>query len=112
MLGISRSVSRAYSVISRSCVLTFSIPRADRESTATPRRAGNPPLGRPDFLHPGGGQVVDGDAEADRARHVRRPAFELERDVVPHGGPEVDLPDHLAATHERLHRLQAIRVAH
>src|SRR2546427_9796880 len=65
----------------------------------------------PDRVHPQFREIVDRDAEADRARDVRRAALELVRDVVPLGPAEVDLADHLAAAEERFRFLEEFRLA-
>src|SRR5690349_3716989 len=58
--------------------------------------------------HAEGAQVVRGRAEADPGGDIRRAGLELPRDVVPLRTPEVDLTDHVAARHERRHRLQEL----
>src|SRR5437773_7079774 len=61
-----------------------------------------------DVVHPDLVQVVHGDPEADRPRHVRRAALELEGDIVPLRSAEVDLADHLSPAHQWLHLLEPL----
>ena len=62
-------------------------------------------------VHPQLAQVVGGDAEADRGGDVRRAGLELPGDVVELGPAQLDLADHVAAGHERRHRVEQLAAA-
>src|SRR3989475_9787232 len=65
----------------------------------------------PDRVHPQFREIVDRDAEAARARDVRRAALELVRDVVPLRPAEVDLADHIPAAEDLFRFLEAFGLA-
>ena len=83
MPGTSRgSTSRAYAVRASSWAATRSMPMAV--------------------------EVVDGGAQADGRRDVRRAGLELVGDLVEGGVPQVHGADHLAAAHEGRHGLEEL----
>ena len=61
-----------------------------------------------DVVHADLEQVVGGRAQPHAGRDVRRAGLELPGHVVPLRPAEVDLADHVAAAHERRHRLEEL----
>ncbi len=64
-----------------------------------------------DVFHAQVRQVVERRAEADGRGNVRSPCLELVRHVVVSRVAQMDLADHLAATHERRHFLEDLAPA-
>ena len=64
------------------------------------------PLVRGDRVEPDGVDVIERHAETDRPFDVRRPRFELVRQLVPGRSLEGDRGDHVAAAEKGRHRLE------